>query len=329
MANPDGPYQQPTPGEPGRPAPWPGQPGQPAQPAQPGQPGQPAPWPGQPEPWGTTPPESWSAPTGSWSANQPPAPGQQSPWTQPAAPGAGWPGEGSTPPPGQPPAWTPYPNQWPAPAPQPKRRVGLLVTAIVVPVVLVIGAVVTAGVLLANKSDSASSTGASDVSASGTVAAHASPSQRSVTLSTPQQIGSLRRSADQSLAEQMRSGLSNAGIEKPFAAVYEDSAVTGRTTVMWGGVGDIFRVAPETQLSAFIKSAGSSLPGGATVATETDVEPGQVGGKAKCAKVNGAGVTMTLCAWNGGDALIGFLFGGIGPDKAAAQMRTILSAVVH
>jgi hypothetical protein len=37
---------------------------------------------------------------------------------------------------------------------------------------------------------------------------------------------------------------------------------------------------------------------------------------------------MTMCAWAGQDALLGFLFPALAPDKGAEQMRTMLPAIV-
>ena len=39
-------------------------------------------------------------------------------------------------------------------------------------------------------------------------------------------------------------------------------------------------------------------------------------------------VTMTLCAWLGDNAVVGFIFSGITPDKSGAQVRSMLPAIV-
>jgi len=66
----------------------------------------------------------------------------------------------------------------------------------------------------------------------------ASPSSTStgtakkVTLKAPDKIGALKKAADQSRAQKLNSALTNAGLENPYAAVYEDTKNPGRTVAI-------------------------------------------------------------------------------------------------
>ncbi len=127
----------------------------------------------------------------------------------------------------------------------------------------------------------------------------------------------------------MRSAMQTAGLGDPFAAIYEDTAAKGHEVIVWGGTGGAFGVGnPQTELDAFFSSAGTQLGSGVSLGSRSDVDPGASGGKAQCSKVNGMSTTMTLCAWLGGNVIVGFIFSGIGVDKAGGQIRTILPAVV-
>jgi hypothetical protein len=123
----------------------------------------------------------------------------------------------------------------------------------------------------------------------------------------------------------MSKALTSAGLESPFAAVYEDSKNPARRVVIWGGTGAAFNEGgAQRQIDSFFSSAGSQL-GGAKPAT---VDPGATGGKAECAKSGGSGIKVSICAWVGTDALLGFIFNGVEPDAAGAQMRAILPSIV-
>jgi hypothetical protein len=121
--------------------------------------------------------------------------------------------------------------------------------------------------------------------------------------------------------------MASAGIEEPFAVVYSDASQPGRQVVLWGGTGEIFGMGNrQRQLDAFFSNATSQLQGG-KVSERSPVQPGSIGGLAECGKVSGIGATMTLCAWLGDDALLGFIFIGYSPEKSAEMVPGILAAV--
>src|SRR6266545_4519149 len=114
----------------------------------------------------------------------------------------------------------------------------------------------------------------------------------------------------------------------PTGAGSTTTSSPGRTAMVWGGTGKAFGAGgSERQLDAFFTSAGKNL-GGGSLGQRVATDPGSVGGKAECAKVNGLGVTMTMCAWAGNQALLGFIFTGLTPDKSGPQVRAMLAAIV-
>jgi hypothetical protein len=109
---------------------------------------------------------------------------------------------------------------------------------------------------------------------------------------------------------------------------YEDTAAGNKPVLVWGATGRLFGLLdPKTQLDAFFTGVGKSVSGG-NVGDRTAADPGTVGGKAECANVAGTGVVVTLCAWTGGDALVGIIFLGESVAQGGGQLHTILPAIV-
>jgi len=216
--------------------------------------------------------------------------------------------------PGYPPGYgQQVPAGYPPQPPVKKRRTGLIVSAVVGVVALVACSGIVA---LALKFGSDGSTTPSG-SATGTV--------KPATLKAPATIGTLKKSSDQAQAQTMSKAMTNAGLENPFAAVYEDTKNPGRRVVVWGGTGKIFNSGDaQTQLDSFFTGMGSELGGAKPVA----VDMGAAGGKAECAKSTTSGVKLSICGWVGNDALLGFIFGALEPAAAGAQMRTLLPSIV-
>jgi hypothetical protein len=216
--------------------------------------------------------------------------------------------------------------------PPPKKSHGLLIGVIIgLAVLLVAGGVVTFVALRSGnpKSTPAGATASNRASSpANTRSSAAAPAKPSVTLAAPDRIGSLRKAADQSQANTIKQRMTTSGVESPYAVMYEDTAAAGRTVTAWGGTGRAFALGgPDKQLDAFFGSAGSEL-GGGTLGARSNVEAGAVGGKAQCAPVNGLGITMSMCAWAGTDALLGFIFTGTAPAKSAETLRAMLGVIV-
>ncbi|MCU7728934.1 hypothetical protein ODJ79_34920 [Actinoplanes sp. KI2] len=211
---------------------------------------------------------------------------------------------------------TGYPSQppvgYPPQPPVKKRRTGLIVSLVVAVFALVACSGIVALVLKFGSDDKTGSSGATSTGAK-------------VTLQAPATIGTLKKSSDQSSAKAMSSQLTKAGLDNPFAAVYQDTKNAAHRVIIWGGTGEIFNAGgAQTQLNSFFSSAGSQLGG----AKPEAVDAGSVGGKAECAKSGLSGAKISICAWVGTDALLGFIFNAVEPDAAAAQMRAILPSIV-
>jgi hypothetical protein len=207
----------------------------------------------------------------------------------------------------------------------PKRRSAarLIVVIVVIVVLLVAGGITAIVLVVGNSSGKTPLAGGSQAPATNTATS-------TVKLNAPDRIGTLQRKADQSQVDRMRSMMSSAGLEQPFAVVYDDTAASGREAIVWGGVGTMFGMAdPQAELDSFFSSAGDTLGAGATVGTRTNVTPpSSVGGVAQCAQVSGSGVRMALCAWVGNGAVLGFIFTGVTPTQAGDEVNSILTAVV-
>jgi len=273
----------------------PQQPNQPNQPSsgQPYYPQQQPPYPPQPGPYGAPQPDPYGGP-------------------QPGPYGAPQPGSYGAPQYGY--EQQQFPGGYPPPPPVKKRRTGLIVSLVVVAFALVACSGIVA---VAIKFGSDDKTASPSSTSTGTA--------KKVTLKAPDKIGALKKAADQSRAQKLNSALTNAGLENPYAAVYEDTKNPGRTVAIWGGTGAVFGAGGEqTQLDGFFKSAGAQVAGGKPEA----VDPGAIGGKAECVKSSLSGIKASVCAWVGNEALLGFLFSGVEPAAAGTQMRAILPSVV-
>ncbi len=250
-------------------------------------------------------------------AGYPPAPGYEPAAGYPPAPGyepaAGYPPAPGYPAPGLPPA--------------PRRSRAPLIAGIVGLVALLLVGAVTATFVVLSLQDKKETRATANPSGSAAPSPTPSPAG-TVTFAAPDRIGALRKSADQSKVEPMRDLMRNAGMEQPFAVIYDDSAIKGRTAIVWGGTGTLLGISgSDKQLDAFFTAAGKQL-GAGNAGARTDVDPGTVGGKAQCTKAEGRGLTMALCAWSGAGGLLGFMFPGVAPDKGSEQVRAMLPAIV-
>jgi hypothetical protein len=307
----------------------------------PNQPNQPSPWSPSGYPQQPGYPSSGAPASGYPGSGYPQQPDYQQPYPSSGYPGSTYPSSGSG---YYQPAADPYQQggyqqggyQQPQPgmygAPPPKRKShGVLIGIIAGLVVLALAGGAAVYITLTAKDKNSTptvQTRGTDSTTSTKPPSSAAATKASVTLAAPDRIGSLRKSADQSQANNIRQRMVTAGVESPYAVVYEDTSAPGRTAAVWGGTGRAFAIGgPDKQIDAFFSSASKDL-GGGTVGARTTVDPGAVGGKAQCAKVDGLGVTMSMCAWAGTDALLGFVFGGLDVTKSTTTMRSMLAVIV-
>jgi hypothetical protein len=161
--------------------------------------------------------------------------------------------------------------------------------------------------------------------ANGSASAGQAPAK--VSFAAPEQVGSMRKSANQAQADTLRDRLRTSGVEEPFAVTYDDPT-TKRLAILWGGTGRAFGLGgSDKQLDGFFGAAGKDLNGG-TIGAPVSVDPGPTGGNAECAKVDGLGVVMSVCAWAGTNALLGFILSGLTPDQGGEQLRAMLPSIV-
>jgi hypothetical protein len=192
---------------------------------------------------------------------------------------------------------------------------------------------VAAVALLAAGAAGCSSGGKAAPAATGSAAAtgHASqPASNKATgsLSTPDQIASLQKAADQTVAKKLLKQIKVAAGNAKLAAVsYEDSAHKSRTVLIYGGVGiPVPPGNPGAQLKSMLKSGTQT---GVKVGQAATVDAGSAGGMAQCAPVPSSGGSKFVnCGWiNGKDALV-MSFDGFSKHKAQALVPQIIAAMV-
>src|SRR5438874_1828301 len=158
-----------------------------------------------------------------------------------------------------PPQYPGYSDQYSAPPP--KKSKAPLIIGIVVVVLLVLCGGGIAVALLANKGTSNSAgSGSTSTSTSnptgGTATTNAPPPTTKISFNAPDRIGVLRKSSDQSRASGLKDSMSTAGLENPFAVMYEESTNKGHLAVVWGGTGSALGGSnANSQLDAFFGSA--------------------------------------------------------------------------
>jgi hypothetical protein len=156
------------------------------------------------------------------------------------------------------------------------------------------------------------------------------PASNQVTgsVSTPSQIASLQKAADQTEARKLLKQIKAAGGNAKLAAVsYEDSAHKSKTVLIYGGVGiPVPPGNPAAQLKSMLRTGTQA---GAKLGHAATVDAGSAGGTAKCVPVPSPdGSKFVNCGWiNGKDALV-MSFDGFSKARAKALVPQIISAMV-
>jgi hypothetical protein len=147
-------------------------------------------------------------------------------------------------------------------------------------------------------------------------------------ISTPSQIASLQKAADQSEAKKLLKQIKSAAGNAKLAAVsYEDATHSSRTVLIYGGLGiPVPPGSPASQLKAMLRTGTET---GAKIGHVALVDAGSAGGTAKCAPVPSSdGGKFVNCGWiNGKDALV-MSFDGFSKARAKALVPKIISAMV-
>jgi hypothetical protein len=267
----------------------------------PNQPFQGEPYPGQSDP--TQPHQGQQYPAAPSHPGQPDpqAPGGYPPPSYGAQPGQQGPGQpqGGYPPPGfaPPGAGAGFPGAFPPPEKKKSKALKIVLISLAVVLVLCIGGIAAA--VLANKDDI---TGVIDA--------------QNITVVEPATLGGRPKLTDPQFAEAttgLKEALSQApGTTSTVGALYGDASK--QDIVMIAGASAPL-VNPEKQLEDTLKGASS---GGLVLTDVVKVEPGPLGGTAKCGNSTTSGIKLGVCAWadNGSVGMIAVYFKSVDDVKA-------------
>ena len=204
--------------------------------------------------------------------------------------------------------------------------------------VSLIGAVAGATLLVAGVaacgggSSPAKSTAGSGSSSSGGTSSVPTPATTPGPLTEPDQIASLQKSADQSVATDLLHSMQATAKGADISAVtYVDSSDKTHTVLIYGG--DNFPVpagAPAKKIKVMLKSGPRVGVGvGARLGHELPVPAGSMGGMARCAPLisPGAGVKSVTCGWIHGKSVLVMSFGGFDAKSAKSLVPQIIAAM--
>jgi hypothetical protein len=194
----------------------------------------------------------------------------------------------------------------------------------------VLGAAAVALLAVGAAGCSSGGTTAAPAAASSAAGQASQPAGHPVTgsVSTPNQIASLQKAADQTEAKALLKQIKAAGGNAKLAAVsYEDSAHKSKTVLIYGGVGiPVPPGNPAAQLKSMLRTGTQA---GAKLGHVATVDAGSAGGAAQCVPIPSPdGSTFVNCGWiNGKDALV-MSFNGFSKARARALVPQIISAMV-
>jgi hypothetical protein len=146
-------------------------------------------------------------------------------------------------------------------------------------------------------------------------------------LSTPETVAGLKKSTNaelQPVVDKMSSDIKKeSGLDDSIAAFYEDPKDPRKLVMLVGGTKLLLR--PDNELdTAFREMNGQDLK----ITNVTEVDAGDMGGKARCGQGTTAGVPVALCAWaDHGSLVIGGFFNRQ-VNESAALLRQIRSEIL-
>ena len=142
----------------------------------------------------------------------------------------------------------------------------------------------------------------------------------------PDQIASLKKSSDQTTAQSLLKQIQTApGGAQLIAVSYEDSTDNTHTVLIYGGTGPLPPGDPDSQLLAML---GSGTASGVKLGDMSRVDPGPVGGTAKCAPIPGNGKTVINCGWIKGKTALVMSFTAFDQATAQSLVPKIVGAMV-
>jgi hypothetical protein len=151
--------------------------------------------------------------------------------------------------------------------------------------------------------------------------------ESNASLSTPQNVAGLKKSTNpqlQPVIDQATTGLKKeVGFDDIIAAFYEDPKDPQKIVMLIGGTKLFLR--PDSELDSAFKGFDDE---GGQVKGVTDVDPGDLGGKARCGTADQQGVSVSLCAWADHGSLVMGMFLNRSVDESAALLRQIRSEIL-
>jgi hypothetical protein len=154
--------------------------------------------------------------------------------------------------------------------------------------------------------------------------------ESNASLSTPDTVAGLKKSTNPALVplvNQMLDGLKkDIKLDKAIAAFYEDPKDRQKLVMLVGGTKLLLR--PSSELDSAFKGYNDEADANAKIKDVVEVDPGELGGNARCGTAEEDGTTLSLCAWaDHGSLVIGGFFNRP-VDESAALLRQIRSEIL-
>ncbi|HEX8347068.1 MAG TPA: hypothetical protein VF657_20375 [Actinoplanes sp.] len=150
-------------------------------------------------------------------------------------------------------------------------------------------------------------------------------SQKDATVSTPEQVGGLRREDGEdarSTAEYLRNALSaEVDLDETVGAVYTDAAGADRSVLFFGGTTLVWT--PERDLDTAFELLSDDT---GAVTGLRDVPAGDFGGTMKCGSTASPDGDIAVCGWADHGSLALAMFPNRPPDDAAVVLLAIRDA---
>jgi len=150
-------------------------------------------------------------------------------------------------------------------------------------------------------------------------------------LTEPDQIASLQKAADQSVATDLLHSMQSTAKGADISAVtYVDSSDQTHGVLIYGGENlPVVAGPPAKQIKAMLRS-GSRVGVGSKFGHEAKVPVGSAGGMAECAPLinPGSQIHVVTCGWIHGKSTLVMSFGGFSPKTARSLVPQIIAAMV-
>jgi hypothetical protein len=209
--------------------------------------------------------------------------------------------------------------------PSRRSRAASLIGAVAGATLLVAGVAACGGGSSPAKSSSGSSGNSGGTSSVPTPATTPGP------LTEPDQIATLQKSADQSVATDLLHSMQATAKGAQISAVtYVDSSDKSHTVLIYGGENLPVPVGPPAKQIKVMLKSGTRVGVGTKLGRELAVPAGSAGGVAKCAPLINPGSTLKFvtCGWIHGKSVLVMSFGGFDAKSAKSLVPQIIAAMV-